>query len=266
MIYKTYIKMDLTNTNRTKKSYSINHRKSMIFSIKKKAISENGAINRLVAILVVLVIIMLGILAIPAWNAFQKLTAEGACEQAMKSASDGLIIDFLFNDQEEGSTKEAMVVLDEVMPGRENICPTGGTVYLVRNEDGVIQPVCGLHNSDDKLKTRLNASRAKDLLNERLRKERRQSETEPESIMIELNGKELECIRTDREWYLARGTKKTKDYDGVVCFYGLSGEGAFSNSSAKKNKICYFVYADEEYCAIWHIDDGWTGDAYENID
>ncbi|MCR5403310.1 MAG: hypothetical protein K6E91_05735 [Butyrivibrio sp.] len=257
--------MDITDRNRTKKKYGIESKKSFPLNAEWKALSEKGAVNRLVAILLVLVIIMLGILAIPAWNAFQKMTAEGACEQAMKSASDGLVIDFLFNDQEEGSAKEAMAVLDDVMPGRENICPTGGTVYLVRNEDGVIKPVCGLHNSDDKLKTRLNASRALDLLEENLRKKRRQSETEPESIIIELNGKELDCVRTDREWYLARGTKKTKDYEGVVCFYGLSGEGAFSNSSAKKNKICYFVYADEEHCAIWHIDDGWTGDAYEEI-
>ncbi len=264
MNYKTYIEMDITDINRGEKGYSFNNKRSMAFKVKKKVFSEIGAINRLVGILLVFVIILLGIIAIPAWNAFQKLTAEGACEQAMKSASDGLIIDYLFNDQEEGSAKDAMAVLDEVMPGRENICPTGGTVYLVRNKDGVIQPVCGLHNSDDKLKTRLNASRAKDLLDEGLRKERRQSDTEPESIIIELNGKELECVRTDREWYLARGTKKTKDYDGVVCFYGLSGEGAFSNSSAKKNRICYFVYADEEHCAIWHVDEGWTGDAYED--
>ncbi len=191
--------MSITDRNRTKKNNSVNLRKGAAYIKKRKLLSEKGDINRLVAILVLLVIIMLVVLAIPAWNAFQKLTAEGACEQAMKSATDGLIIDYLFNDQEEGSTKEAMAVLDDVMPGRENICPTGGTVYLVRGQNGVIKPVCGLHNPDDKLKTRLNASRAKDLLNERLRKERRQSESEPESIIIVLNGKELECIRTDRE-------------------------------------------------------------------
>ncbi len=258
--------MGITDKNKTEKGKGFSHRKYAELCVKRKMSSERGDINRLVAILVVLVIIMLGVLAIPAWNAFQKLTAEGACEQAMKTATDGLIIDYLFNDQEEGSTKESMVVLDEVMPGRENICPTGGTVYLVRGQNGVIKPVCGLHDPDDKLKTRLNASRARDLLDERLRKERRQSEAEPESIIIELNGKELECVRTDREWYLARGTKNTKDYDGVVCFYGLSGEGAFSHSSAKKNAICYFVYADEEHCAVWHADDGWTGDSYEDTD
>ena len=26
--------------------------------------------------------------------------------------------------------------------------------------------------------------------------------------------------------------------------------------------VFYFVYADEEHCAIWKANDGWTGDAY----
>ena len=33
--------------------------------------------------------------------------------------------------------------------------------------------------------------------------------------------------------------------------------------SAKEGEICYFVYADENYCAIWRSNDGWDGDAYQ---
>ena len=226
--------------------------------------NRRGGVNRLVAILLVLVLVMVVVVAIPILKNTNEEAAFRACAQAMKSASDGLIIEYL-NRNEESALEDAMLTIDEVMPGRPNICPTNGTVYLVKNEYGVYEPVCGLHNADTKLRVRLNASRALELLREQLRIDRRYAETEPETVEISLNGKPLTCVRVAAEEPLRRGTGTTKGYDGVVAFYGLAGEGDFHPADTEAGDICYFIYADENHCAIWRSDDGWTGDSYKDL-
>lgn len=224
--------------------------------------ARRGGINRLVAVLLVLIAVMLVIIAIPAWKVFRYRSEKTACVQAMKSAKDGLIIEYL-NHWEAGSVEDAMVTLDEVMPARANICPAGGTVYLVRSDNGIFEPVCGLHDDDLKRRVRLNANRAKTLLEEGLREERRYAATEPEGVEIQLNGRALACERVDEATSLRRGTRTTNGYSGVVALYGVAGKGTFkAGGGLKKGDIAYFVYADEEYCAVWRADDGWTGDAY----
>ena len=42
----------------------------------------------------------------------------------------------------------------------------------------------------------------------------------------------------------------------------LAGEGDFPVEKVSAGDIFYFVYADEDHCAIWKANDGWTGDAY----
>ncbi len=229
-----------------------------------KLIDTRGGVNRATAVLLALIAVMLVIIAIPAWNIFRYRSEKTGCEQAMKSARDGLIIEFL-SRWDAGSVEDAMVTLDEVLPARPNICPAGGTVYLVRGANGIFEPVCGLHDDDKPLRVRLNASRAKDLLAEGLRYERRFSKEEPESVEITLNGKSLECVRVQEEPPIQRGTATTNGYKGVVAFYGLAGEGKFPKANAKTGEIVYFIYADEYYCAIWRAKDGWTGDAYSSM-
>ena len=230
--------------------------------MKKSCITNSyGRISRLTALLLLLVTIMLIIVAIPSWKAFEYRAQKQGCLQALKSARDGLIIEYLGSFKEE-PIEEAMKSLDQIMPERPDICPARGTIYLIKDENGIYNPICGLHDSDKPLKCRLNASHAKDLLEEGLLEERRVSEEEPESITIELNGKDLECIRVSERPNLRRGTSITNGYKGIVAFYGLSGEGVFSNSTRKKGKVCFFVYADEDYCAIWNYGEEWTGSAY----
>ena len=220
-----------------------------------------GGVNRLVVALLAMIAVMLVIIAIPAWKVFRYRSEKTGCIQALKSARDGLIIDYL-SHWEEGTVQQAMATLDEVMPARANICPAGGTVYLVRDEKGIYEPICGLHADDKRLRARLNASRAKDLLEEGLRLARRESESEPESVEIQLNGKALECVRVQEKPALRRGTSTTDGFKGVVAFYGLEGEGEFSTGKVKKDRIAFFVYADENFCAIWNAGEGWTGTAY----
>ena len=227
-----------------------------------KLISRRGGVNRAVAVLLVLIAIMLVIIALPDWEVFRYRSEKTACEQAMKTARDGLIIDYLSNF-DTGTTEDAMLTLDEVMPGRAEICPSGGTVYLVRSPQGIFEPVCGLHDSDKKLRVRLNASHALELLRGKLDVARRHGDPEPEAPEIRLNGATLKCERVSEKPSLRRGTATTNGYEGVVCLFGINGEGSFSAKMVKKGEICYFAYADENHCAVWRADDGWTGDAYQ---
>lgn len=225
---------------------------------------DRGGMNRAMAILLVLIAVMVVVVAVPSWQWFRYRSERIGCQQAMKSAGDGLIIEYL-SRWEASSVEEVYDTLDEVMPAREELCPAGGVIYLVKGEDGIYEPVCGLHDPDKMQKTRLNASYARELLTDGLRAQRRLSETEPESVEITLNGDPLECIRVPVEEAIHRGTKTTKGYKGVVAYYGIAGDGEFSTGAVEEGEICYFVYADEEYCAIWRADDGWTGTAYDGI-
>lgn len=225
---------------------------------------NRGGINRITAILLALIAVMLVILAIPAWKVFSYRSEKTACVQAMKSARDGLIIEFL-SRYDAGDVEEAMVTLDEVLPGRPNICPGGGTVYLVRGANDIFEPVCGLHDDDKALRVRLNASRVKNLLAEALRQARRYATEEPESVEVTLHDRPLECVRVQEEPPIRRGTGTTNGYSGTVVFYGLAGEGDFPGTGAKQGEIVYFIYADEYECAIWRLKDGWTGTAYSKM-
>lgn len=227
--------------------------------------SIRGGVNRLVAILLVLIAIMLVVVLLPAWDDLRLLSQRLSCEQAMKSAKDGLIIEYLGRFKE-GSVEDAMNTLDQVMVARPNICPAGGEVYLIKNSEGIYEPLCGLHDRNARRRTRLNASRALELLREGRRKALRGSKgVEPEAVAITLNSKPLSCERVPRAQKLRRGTATTDGFDGVVAFYGLAGEGDFpagEDAKVEAGDIFYFVYADEEHCAIWKANDGWTGDAY----
>lgn len=225
--------------------------------------ARRGGVTRAAAILLALIGVMLVVIAVPGWRAYRYRAQKLACAQALKSARDGLIIEYL-SRWDGGTVEQAMETLDEVLPERANICPAGGTVYLVRGANGIFEPVCGMHDSDLKLRVRLNASRARELLEEELRRARRESDGEPEAVTIELNGASLECARVPEPAPLSRGTRTTEGYEGVVAFYGLAGDGEFDEAGAKAGEIVYFAYADEEHCAIWRADDGWTGDAYLN--
>ena len=225
---------------------------------------NRGRIIRAAAILLFLIAVMLVLIAIPSYKSYTYRAQKVACQQSLKSAKDGLIIEYL-SKFESGSVEDAMRTLDQVMPERPNLCPAGGEVYLIRGEHGIYEPVCGLHDSDRRRRTRLNASRARDLLREALRVARKDRKKEPESVEIHLNGKPLECVRVDAPVPLRRGTRTTSGYEGVVAFYGIAGQGTFAKGKSAEGEVCWFIYADEDFCAIWSDADQWTGDSYSGI-
>ena len=225
--------------------------------------SDRRGITRAAGIVLALIVVMLVLIAIPGWKVFRYRSEKTGCDQGMKTATDGLIIDYLFENKA-AEEEDAMVLLDDFMPGRTNICPAGGNVYLVKSVNDIYKTVCGRHDSDRKERARLNATYAKRLLVDQLRYDRRVSETEPETVTIPMNGDPLVCTRVQTKSTLHRGTKTTKDFEGIVCFYGIAGDGIFPVGDLEEGEICYFLYADEDYCAIWNADDGWTGTAYDD--
>lgn len=218
--------------------------------------NEQGGTNRTLVILAVLILIMLVIIAVPGFKRFNYRSECIACEQAMKSAEDGLKIEYLFTFSEE-DIKQARKSLAEIMPVREDICPKHGNVYLIRDENGIFEPVCGLHNPDAARRTRLNASYAGSVLEEarkRVLDKAKEGDPEPEMIKIKVNNEPLECVYVTEEPNIRRGTSLTRGYDGIVAFYGTDDS----------NDIDYFLYADENYCAVWHKGEQWRGSAYNN--
>ena len=217
--------------------------------------SRKGGTNRTLVILAVLIIIMVGVIYAPAWKAFRYKSECIACEQAMKTATDGLRIEYL-DTFDESTVRQARKTLDEVMPERNDICPAHGNVYLIKGEEGVLEPVCGLHNPDAARRTRLNASFAGNRLTEarkNILEKAEEGAPEPEQIEIKTNGRILACTYVTEEVNIKRGTKTYDDYDDVVAFYGTDDKG----------NINYFLYADEDHYAVWRYNDGWRGDAYE---
>ena len=222
----------------------------------RKLANNRGGTNRALVILAVLVIIMAVVISIPSCQAFNYRSECIACEQAIKSATDGLRIEYL-DTFDEQSIKQARETLASVMPEREDICPRHGNVYLLKDENGILVPVCGLHDSDAARRTRLNASYAGSLLEEKRRtilEKAGEGDPEPEQITVKVNNEPLQCVYVTEKVNIKRGTSTTKGYDGIVAFYGTNDEG----------DIDYFVYADEDYCAIWNLNEEWTGSAYDN--
>lgn len=180
---------------------------------------------------------------------------------SLKTARDSLVIEVI-TEGEDLTDQLSRETLARTMPGRDNLCPAGGTVYLLPLENGAYDVVCGLHNSDTKQRTRLNATHAMEELQGKLILGRRQGEEVPETVTIELNGQELEILRTEEPAAIRRGTGTTDGYEGVVAFFAIEGLDGWQNTGAKTGDICYFLYADTEHCAVWNAADGWAGDSY----
>ena len=229
----------------------------------RKLQSDRGGVKWPILLLIIVNLVLVVLIAIPWWKDFEYKSEKAACDQAMKSAGDGLIIEYL-GSFKELSVDEAMEKLDQIMPARDELCPAKGSIYLKKSENGIFVPVCGLHDSDEKERVRLNATYAKILLEAELEKGNPGDTNGSGEVTtnVKINGKELGCLRVLREGYLRHGTKYTQGYDSVVALYGVEGEGTFDTGYVKKGKISYFAYADENYCAIWTARDGWSGDAY----
>lgn len=236
-------------------------------------LNSNRGVSRLTAILLVLVIVMSVAVTIPSVKYYQSRSAALGCAAGLDTARRRLAQDYLSGNYGQSNT-DAVEVIAQAMNGWDDLCPSGGKVYLVKNEGkNVLEDelpydlVCGMHDPDKKRCTRLNADYVLTQLREALLTARRNGTDYPETLTFYLNGKTRKARLTDAESGFKRGTSTTKGYEGkeVVVFYGIAGHSDFcAGSGAAEGTICYLSFADENHCALWRTDDGWTGDSYAN--
>ena len=233
--------------------------------LRKKLNSAEG-FSAVIALLLVLIIIMVIVISVPCVQYYQARSARIACAAGLDTARRRLAENYLYGNYDQDS-KEAKAVVEYAMNGWDDLCPSGGKVYLIENEESEMayDLFCGMHGSDKKRCTRLNSGYVLEQLEEGLLRSKRNGQPYPEELSFYLNGKYWTAHLTDEETGLKRGTSTTRglEKEGVVAYYGIAGHSGFcAGSGAEDGTICYFSFADEDHCANWRIDDGWTGDSY----
>lgn len=226
---------------------------SRIISRKKKVEKEQGdkeqGIRSLIWLLIFVVLLLVVMVVLPLIQNREGKAETYTCTLAIRRAQDAILVEFLSNP--EMTEQEAYVVVDESKLAREDLCPGGGDYYLVPQAGGSWRVTCGLHEEDTKLRTKLNASRVLEQLQDQLASRKRLG-MNMESMILNINGKPLDVVMLAGDNGLRRGTDYSIDFDGVVSFFSL-------NASEEVN---WFVYADVNHAAVWKINSGWSGDAY----
>lgn len=220
--------------------------------------AERGGITRAAVILLVLIAVMLVVIAIPGWKAYKARADRIGCMASLKTARDSLAIEVI-TQGEDLTERTSKLTLARTMPGREKLCPAGGDVYFIPQENGTYDVVCALHDADLKLRTRLSATHAADLAEDEYSRRLALGE-DPDTVTITVNGSALECVRVSEAVPIHRGTSTTSGYDGVVAFFAVEGDEGWSGTGAVEGGICYFLYADEQHYAVWTPAKGWDGD------
>jgi len=208
-------------------------------------------VARAVWLAAALALVMLIVVLTPwAMQYYDRLQAVN-CMQSLDSAARELAVDFLaVNDRP--TAKEAKELAAAAMDGWDDICPAGGSVYVVPGDEGLPWVlVCGIHGADRRQVVRLNASNVREMVEDALFEGRRRGRT-PTDLTVELNGKDLTVTLLQEPNRLRTGTDSNIDYKGTVAFY----------TADPSSHVSWLVYAEPDYAAVWRADDGWTGDSY----
>ena len=235
--------------------------------LRSKLHSERG-LSWIIAILLVLVIVLSITSLIPSYKKYRTQAKTLACATALDTARRQLAANFMLSGFENGSAEDAKEFVAYVMNGWDDLCPDGGSVYIVPKENSPMdwEVVCGLHCADSKLRTRLNAYNVREQLREALLLQKNVDNPYPESLSFTLHSRKHTAYLVDEETGLKRGTRLTEGYDGIVAFYSVVGHSDFgADSGMKEGELWYFSFADEDHCANWSYHDEWTGDSYRNL-
>lgn len=228
--------------------------------------SDCRGIARLTLILLILVGVMLMAAAYPIYRSFMDESARVGCVAALDTAHRQLAVDFLMVNGTP-TAKDAKDLVTYAMNGWDDLCPGGGTVYVVEHKNGSELPydvVCGLHDPDAKEATRLNAGYVLWQIEEAVRQAQAAGDPYPASVTVELHHKTITAQLVDDFTGLRRGTSTTKGLEGIVAYYSIVGHSDFgADSGLKEGEVWYFSYADENYCAAWSSKQSWTGDSYK---
>ena len=228
----------------------------------KKAGSTAG-LARIHVLLLLLCILLALMIYWPRYRAHRQHAQEVACMTSLRVVNGALVLDMISRGNA-ASLDDTAQELVSTLPGRDGYCPSGGTVYFLKQKNGEWKAVCGMHDEDPALRTRLNASYVLSQVRDRVNEAKCRGAAPPEEVTAELNGKKLSCVLVEAETGIRRGTATTAGYErkGTVAFYGLEGRGSFQDTGAKAGEICYFCLADPENSAVWNSTGGWSGSAF----
>ena len=227
---------------------------------------QNRGIARLVVILTVAALVLLAAALYPVIQRYRFRADALGCLAGLDTARRQLAAAYLF-EGENSSAEEARDYVGFVMAGWDDLCPGGGTTYIVPKDDSELawDVVCGLHGQDRKQCTRLNADYVLEQLREELRTAQVLGTTYPERMTVTLHHKPLEALITEEDTGLRRGTRATVGAKGTLVSYAIAGYSDFGTGrGVPVGEISWFSYADEEHCANWSAWDGWTGDSYSD--
>ncbi len=229
---------------------------------------NNHGMAWIFAIMLVLIVILSITAMIPTYKKYQEQGKRVACATALDTARRQLASNYMLNGFENDSADKAKEFVTYVMNGWDDLCPDGGSVYIVPKENSPLdwEIICGLHCSDSKLRTRLNSYNVREQLKEALLRKQNEGDPYPETLPFTLHGKAYEAHLVDAPTNFKRGTRLTEDVEGIVAFYSLVGHSDFgADSGMKEGALWYFSFADEDHCANWTYHDEWTGDSYRGV-
>ena len=224
--------------------------------------SERG-LARIHVIMIALCAVLIALACVPVYRKYRYHAQWLACADSLRVVNGALVVELLDKGEAE-SLDKAEKGLVSILPGRKGYCPSGGTIYFIKQKDGEWKAVCGMHDSDHAERTRLNASFVLKQVREKVRNERLSGNKFPQSVTVELNGKPLTCTLVSQEVPLKRGTGTSQGYEekGTVVYYGLEGHGSFQGTGVSEGQVGYLCFANEEFNARWRVRDSWTGSAY----
>ena len=225
-----------------------------------RKLSSNSGISWLVIILAAACgVMLLIIVAEPLIIQIGDRMAVYGCSVALNKAQKAIEREELGGV--ELSYEEALAVMVKNQWAMDTLCPGGGSCYLSEEEEtlpsgSLATPkkkfvvVCGLHDTDAKRRTRLNAQNARDQIVEEVKRKSLIGMAAPSSVSVELNGETLTA--TQRDVQLTGGTGVQSGTDSTVIYYTVDADG-----------VSGFAFADTDNSANWRGLWGWDGTAYE---
>ena len=221
----------------------------------------------LIGIAVLAVLALLFVILLPTIRHYQYEAGEAGCIASLDTARRQLANESMLIGQV-SKASEARDYVASVMPGWSDLCPGGGTTYIVPTDEDNPRwtVICGMHGTDRKQCTRLNADYVLRQLRENLKKAQDNGEQFPQTLTYFLNGKTRKATLVTTDPGVRRGTNATVGMEGTVAFYTIKGSGESDSlvvgSSLKVGEISNFWFADEDYCAVWRASAGWSGDSW----
>ena len=125
---------------------------------RRTKLHQTLGIARLVVILSVLALVLVAAALYPVIQHYRFRADALGCLAGLDTARRQLAAEYLF-EGENSSAEQARDFVGFVMAGWDDLCPGGGTTYIVPKDDSELawDVVCGLHGQDRRQCTRLNA-------------------------------------------------------------------------------------------------------------